>query len=133
MILMIMLSPSKMMNANRPRSNTQCIYDLFPMTCKFKTILCSSGNKKCLQVLIKTRLSEQSNSISQELIYSVGEGSVNLSTADTKDNSSFNQDEVMLSVYTALRSSDSSDPMEKTQMCTFRLQPFHIIFQVFSP
>jgi len=39
---------------------------------------------------------------------------VNLSTADTKDNLSFNQDEVdtvMLSVYTALRSSDSSDPV----------------------
>ena len=88
--------------------------DLFPTNCKVKTILCSSGNKKCLQALIKTQLSERSHSISQELVYSVGEDCVSLSTGDTKDSLSFSQgeaDTIMLSVYVALRSSGYSDPV----------------------
>ena len=103
---------------SRTRSNTQCIYikpaDLFPTNCKFKTILCSSGNKKHLQALIRTQLSERSDFISQELVYSVGEDCVSLSTGDTKDNLSFSQgeaDTIMLSVYAALRSSGYSDPV----------------------
>ena len=57
------------------------------------------------------------------------------------DNLSFSQVEdytIMLSIYTALRSSDYSNPLvinaEDTDVsvCTFRLQPFHITFQVFS-
>ena len=82
--------------------------DLFPMACKFKTILCTAGNKKCLQALIKThQLSELSKSISQELVYSVDEACVSLSTGDTKESLSFSQgeaDTIMLSVYVALRS-----------------------------
>ena len=88
--------------------------DLFPTNCKFKTILCSSGNKKRLQALIKTQLSEQSHSISQELVYSVGEDCVSLSTGDTKDNLSFSQgetDTIMPFVYAAPRSSGYSDPV----------------------
>ena len=50
--------------------------DLFPMA-PFKTILCTAGNKKCLQALIKThQLSELSKSINQELVYSVDEDCV---------------------------------------------------------
>ena len=82
--------------------------DLFPMAYKFKTILCTAGNKKRLQALIKThQLSELSKSISQELVYSVGEDCVSLSTGDTKESLGFSQDEadtIMLSVYAALRS-----------------------------
>ena len=85
--------------------------DLFPMNC---TIICSSGNKKCLQALIKTQLSKQSHSISQESVYSVGEDCVSLSTEDAKDNLSFSQgeaDTIMLSDYAALRSSGYCDPV----------------------
>ena len=88
--------------------------DLFPMACKFKTILCSAGNKKRLQALIKAQLSELSKSIGQELVYSVGEDCVSLSTGDTKDSLSFSQgeaDTIMLSVYAALRSSGYSNPV----------------------
>ena len=98
--------------------------NLFPINCKFKTILCSSGNKKRLQALIKTQLSERSHSISQELVYSVCENCVSLSTGDTKDNLSFSQgeaDTIMLSVYAALRSSGYRDPLvidiEDTDIC----------------
>ena len=80
MILMTMLSQSKMMNTScisRPQSNSIMKQaGLFPMTCNDS--LCSSGIKKCLQALIKTQLSEQLNSISQELVYSVGEDCVSL-------------------------------------------------------
>ena len=80
--------------------------DLFPMAYKFKTILCTAGNKKCLQALIKThQLSELSKSINQELVYSVGEDCVSLSTGDTKESLSFSQgdaDTIMLSVYAVL-------------------------------
>ena len=41
--------------------------DLFPTACNFKTILCSTSNKKRLQALIKVQLSELSKSINQEL------------------------------------------------------------------
>ena len=88
--------------------------DLFPTACKFKTILCSAGNKKCLQALIKTQFSELSKSISQELVYSVGEDCVSLSTGDTEDRLCFSQgeaDTIMISVYAALRSSGYSDPV----------------------
>ena len=95
------------------RSHTQCtVYmkpaDLFPMACKFKTILCTAGNKRRLQALIKThQVSELSRSISQELVYSVGEDCESLSTSDSKERLSFSQgeaDTIMLSVYAALRS-----------------------------
>ena len=80
--------------------------DLFPMACKFKTILCTADNMKRLQALTKThQLSELSKSISQELVYSVGEDCVSLSTGDTKESLSFSQgetDTIMLSVYAAL-------------------------------
>ena len=47
--------------------------DLFPMACKFKTIICTADNKKRLQALTKThQLSELSKSISQELVYQSG-------------------------------------------------------------
>ena len=64
--------------------------------------------------LIKTQLSERSNSISQELAYSVGQDCVILSTGDTIDNFSFSQgktDIIMLStcIYEAFRSSHNSD------------------------
>ena len=82
--------------------------DLFPMAYKFKTILYTAGNKKCLQALIKThQLSELSKYISQELVYSVGEDCVSLSTGDTKESLCFSKDEadtIMLSAYAALRS-----------------------------
>ena len=52
--------------------------DLFPTACKFITILCSAGNKKHLQALIKVQLSQLSKSTSQELAYSVGEDCVSL-------------------------------------------------------
>ena len=81
--------------------------NLFPMACKSKTTLCTAGNKKRLQALIKThQLSELSKSISQELVYSVGEDCVSLSTGDTKKSLSFSQgeaDTIMLSVYAVLR------------------------------
>ena len=60
--------------------------DLFPTTCRFKTILCNVGNKKCLQALIKAQFLERSNATSQEVVYSVVEDCVSLSTGDTKDN-----------------------------------------------
>ena len=82
--------------------------NLFPMACKFKTILCTAGNKKRLQALIKThQLSELSKFINQELVYSVCEDCVSLSTGDTKESLSFSQgeaDTIMLSANAALRS-----------------------------
>jgi len=86
--------------------------ELFHIYCKF--ILCSVGNKKCLQALIKTQLSERSKSISQELVYSVGENCVNLTTDNTNDYLSFSQSEahtIMLSIYAAMRSSGYADPI----------------------
>ena len=88
--------------------------DLFPTTCRFKTILCNAGNKKHLQALIKVQFLEWSNATSQEVVYSVGEDCVSLSTGDTKENFSFSQgeaDTIMLSVHAALRSSGYSDPV----------------------
>ena len=80
--------------------------DLFPMACNFKTILCSASNKKRLQAQIKAQLSELSESINQELIYSVGEDCVSLSSGNAEDSLSFSQgeaDTIMLSIYAALR------------------------------
>ena len=88
--------------------------DMFPSASKFKTILCSAGNKKRLQTLIKAQLSETSKSINQELIYSVGDECVSLSPGNAKDHLSFNHceaDTIMLSIYAALRSSGYSDPV----------------------
>ena len=88
--------------------------DMFPSARKFKTILCSAGNKKRLQTLIKAQLSETSKSINQELIYSVGDECVSLSSGNAKDHLSFNHceaDTIMLSIYAALRSSGYSDPV----------------------
>ena len=85
--------------------------DLFPTACKFKTILCSASNKKCLKGLLKAQLSELSKSINQELIYSVGEDCVSLSSGNAEDSLSFSQgeaDTIMLSIYAALRSSGSA-------------------------
>ena len=87
--------------------------DLFPMACNFKTILCSASNKKRLQAQIKAQLSELSKSINQELIYSVGEDCVSLSSGYAEDSLSFSHgeaDTIMLSIYSALRSSGYSNP-----------------------
>lgn len=85
--------------------------DQFPSARVFKTILCSAGNKKRLQALIKTQLSEKSQSITQEL---VGEECVSLSSGNNRGDLSFNQceaDTIMLSFYAALRSSGYSNPV----------------------
>ncbi len=77
----------------------------FPSSREFKTILCSAGNKKRLQCLIKTQLSDKSQSINQELLYSVGVECVSLTSGNLKENMSFNQceaDTIMLSCYTAM-------------------------------
>ncbi len=88
--------------------------DQFPSPRVFKTILCSAGNKKRLQAQIKIQLSEISQSITQELIYSVGEECVSLSSGSNRGDLSFNQceaDTIMLSFYAALRSSGYSNPV----------------------
>jgi len=54
--------------------------DMFPTACKFKTLFCSAGNKKRHQALFKAQLSEQYKSTSQELVYSVGEDCMSLSS-----------------------------------------------------
>ena len=73
MILMTMLSPSKMMNASCIfKDKLQYSMYILSQLIYFLTILCSSGNKKRLQALVKTQLSERSHSISQELVYSAG-------------------------------------------------------------
>jgi len=102
--------------------------DMFPTACKFKTLFCSTGNKKWLQALLKAQLSELSKSTSQELVYSVGEDCMSLSSGDIQDSLRFSQgeaDTIMLSVYAVLKSSGYTDPvviMQKTQTCTFRLK-----------
>jgi len=87
----------------------QKLADLFPTSCKFKTFLCSAGNRKYLQALIKTQLSKCSKSISQELVYSVGQDCVNLTTDNTNDCSQSEADTIMLSMYAAMRSSGYAD------------------------
>ncbi len=59
--------------------------DQFPSARDFKTILCSAGNKKRLQTLIKAQLSEISQSINKEMLYSVGEECVSLSSGNVRD------------------------------------------------
>ena len=90
--------------------------DHFPSARVFKTILCSAVNKKRLQALIKTQLSEISQSVTQELIYSVGEECVGLSSGNNRDDLNFNQceaDIIMLSFYAVLRSSGCSHPVHR--------------------
>ena len=47
--------------------------DAFPSAREFKAIMCSSGNEKGLQTMIKAQLTTIAQSIKQEVLYSVGE------------------------------------------------------------
>ena len=88
--------------------------DKFPSARYIKTFLCSAGNKKRLKTLVKSQLSKVAQSINQELLYSVGEECVSLSSGNAKQDLAFNQceaDIIMLSFYTALRASGYSDPI----------------------
>lgn len=88
--------------------------DKFPSIRDFKTFLCSSGNKKRLQTLIKSHLYEIAKSMKQVLLYSVGADCVDLSSGNVRQNLGFNQceaDTIMLSFYVALRASGYNDPV----------------------
>ncbi|MES9882370.1 MAG: hypothetical protein ABW185_15975 [Sedimenticola sp.] len=88
--------------------------DKFPSAREFKTVLCSSGNKKRLQVLIKASLCHVAQSTKQALLYSVGEDCVRLQSGEVEESLCFDQceaDTIMLSIYTALRSSGCSEPV----------------------
>ncbi|XP_028404399.1 uncharacterized protein LOC114527028 [Dendronephthya gigantea] len=88
--------------------------DKFPSAKKFQTFLCSSGNKKRLQNLIKSYLSKVAQSLHQVFIYSVGKECTNVSSAVVLQDLSFDQceaDTIILSVYAALRASGNNDPV----------------------
>ena len=88
--------------------------DKFPSIRDFKTFLCSSGNKKRLQTLIKSHLYEIAKSMNQVLLYSVGADCVDLSSGSVRQDLGFNQceaDTIMLSFYVALRASGYNDPV----------------------
>ena len=54
--------------------------DAFPSAREFKAIMCSSGNKKRLQTMIKAQHTGIALSIKQEVLYSVGEECTSLSS-----------------------------------------------------
>ena len=87
--------------------------DAFPSAREFKTIMCSSGNKKRLKTMIKAQLTGIAQSIKQEVLYSVGEECTSLSSGIYLDELSFSQceaDTIMLSCYVTLRSQGIDDP-----------------------
>ena len=87
--------------------------DAFPSAREFKTIMCSSGNKKRLQSMIKAQLTDIAQSIKQEVLYSVGEECTSLSSGTSLNELSFSQceaDTIMLSIYVTLRSQGIDDP-----------------------
>ena len=74
--------------------------DAFPSAREFKAIICSSGNNKRLQTMIKAQLTGIAQSIKQEVLYSVGEECTSLSSGTSLDELSFSQceaDTIMLS------------------------------------
>ena len=78
------------------------------------TILCSVSNKRRLQVLIKSHLSEISHSVAMMFLNYVGVECVCLSSGSNRDDLGFNHceaDTIMLSIYSSLMSSSYSDPI----------------------
>ena len=80
--------------------------DAFPSAREFKAIMCSSGNKKRLQTMIKAQLTGIAQSIKQEELYSVGEECTSISSGTSLYELSFSQceaDTIMLSCYVTLK------------------------------
>ena len=91
--------------------------DAFPSAREFKTIMCSSVNKKRLKTMIKAQLTGIAQSTKQEVQYSVGEECTSLSSGTSLDELSFSQceaDTIMLSCYVTLRSQGIDDPFVDT-------------------
>ena len=89
--------------------------DHFPTAQVFKTLLCSSSNKKgWLQKVICDYLTDLAKSVDAEIVYSVGSHSTNLSTQQPMENYSFDQsgaDTVFFSAYSVLRESGYTGPV----------------------
>ena len=88
--------------------------DKFPSANDFKTFLCSSGNKKRLQNLIKSHLTNIAQDLDHVLIYSVGKECTNLSSGVSLEDLACDQceaDTIIFSVYTALQNSGNNDPV----------------------
>ena len=63
--------------------------DPFPSAGAFKTLLCSSSNKRRLQAMICSYLTDFAQTVEPEIVYSVGSHCNNLSTQQPMHNYSF--------------------------------------------
>ena len=88
--------------------------DPFPSARAFKTLLCSTSNKRRLQNLICRHLTDLAQSVHAEIIYSVGSDCTNLSTQEPMPDYSFSQSEadtILFSTYIVLRDSGYNGPV----------------------
>ena len=88
--------------------------DPFPSATAFKTLLCSASNKGRLQKLICSHLTDLTQNIRAEIVYSVGSYCTNLSTQQLMQNYRFDQSEadtILFSIYAVLRESGYSGPV----------------------
>ncbi|KAJ8333974.1 hypothetical protein SKAU_G00412930 [Synaphobranchus kaupii] len=88
--------------------------DPFPSAREFKTLLCSISNKGRLQKLICSYLTDLTQNVDAEIVYSVGSHCTNLSTLQPMQNYSFDQSEadtILFSAYAVLRESGYSGPV----------------------
>jgi len=85
-----------------------------PSARTFKTLLCSTNNKRRLQKLICKQLTELAQTVHAEIVYSVGSSCTNLSTLESMPDYSFSQSEadtILFSAYAVLRDSGYSGPV----------------------
>ena len=88
--------------------------DPFPSAGAFKTLLCSSSNKRQLQAMICSYLTDFAQTVEPEIVYSVGSHCTNFSTQQPMQNYSFDQSEadtMLFSTYALLRESGCSEPV----------------------
>lgn len=104
----------------------------FPSPRDFKTFLCSGANKKRLQALIKSQLSNVAQSIDKVLLYSVGVECVNISSNGVEQDLTFDHCEadtiilIILSIYKALRAYGNNDPVVSDAADTVHTGSCHI-------
>jgi len=88
--------------------------DPFPSATAFKTLLCSSSNKRRLQKLIGSYLTDFARNMNVDVIYSIGSHCTNLSSQQNMDQYSFDQSEadtILFSFYAVLRESGYTGPV----------------------
>ena len=112
--------------------------DPFPSATAFKTLLCSSNNKRQIQKLICSYLADFARNMNVDVIYSIGSHCTNLSSQQNMDQYSFDQSEadtIIFSFYAVLHESGYAGPVvidatDTVQMFTLQQHTYLISFLV---